>query len=195
DSCRLYIHPGNCAGDRGGGVLGLGWHAALALRGFGRRRKALRREFAIFDVEQRSDYDDLVPERSAEEFLVSFGGARSEISEGKRWDVPGSAGEIKRHRVGHDSGDRPAREHHLPVRRKLWRRPHSSSCELHGHRRRCYSVDEKRERNAPHDVVAIIVNIESANVALIADGCPLAGGWQDRLLAVLNFAQYHLAVA
>ena len=137
-------------------------HAARAIRVFRRRGKPLRGDLAILDIEQRADEHDLAIEVLVEEFAIVFLGAGVKIGQRVGRNRIGATAEIERHRVG-DLAWNPGARQRVGSGAKRARR------ELDRHRGYRLVIDDDVQRNPPHDVVGIVVDVQRADIGALSD--------------------------
>jgi hypothetical protein len=137
--------------------------------------------------------DDLAVEMLPEKFLPPGLRAGAQVGERKGRNVLGAALEVERERVGHRLRDAIAGKRELSVGIDLRRAAERTGGELDRHRGHRLGVHQEHQRHSPHYLVGVSIDVECPDVLLPADRHALAGRRQDRLLAMLDFAEHELA--
>ena len=168
--------------------------ATRCARAFDAGRKALGGLPAVLDIENAAENDDLSGEPAPKVILVVLDGARAQIGKRESRNVVGAAFEVQRHRVRHPAGNAVAGKRQPSAFIEFGCRAERPRSQFDRHRGHLRSVDGEAQRQAPHDVVAVDVNIERTDVLLLAYGDALSWRRLDRLVAAQDFSQHHLAV-
>ena len=175
DASRMNIDAGDRAAPELRGRRLDRQRAARRACRFGAGRKALRRDLAILDIEQRSEQHDLAVEIATKIFRVALFGTGVQIREGERSNVVAAAGEVERQRVGHRARNPVAAEVHRAVGSQFRRLAERTRCQFRGHRWHRAAADREGQRQPSDHVVRVVVDVERTDVALLADRYPLSG--------------------
>ena len=117
-----------------------------------------------------------------------------QIGERIRRDIVRPAVEIERHRIWRADRNPIFSEGYAAVGVDPRRDAESAGRQLQGHRGYALLVGQKQQRHAPHDAVGAAIDVERADIALLADRRPLTRRGQDELVALLYFAEHHFAL-
>ena len=162
-------------------------HAALGPSAFWRGCEALRRDLAVFDVEQRPYEDDLAAELALEKFLVVFRHAGMQVGKGIGGDIIGAALEVERKQISWFC--RELRNEHVGHQRE------SAPRELGCHGGHLFAVHVEAHGDAADHIIGIGMDVERTDVASKSDRDALRGGREQRMILVLDLTQHDFAGA
>ena len=157
------------------------------------RRKALRSKLAVLGIEQRAEDHHLAFERAPEKLLVVAADAAVQIGQRIGLDVGGAAVEIQRHGILDRAGNAVTRQRHAAVLADDGLRLLRARRQLQRHRGDRPLLACKGELHASDDVVGVGVDVERANVLLLADGDTLSGRGTHCAVVTQHLAEHDLA--
>ena len=190
DRGRMRVDAGRRIAGKEGRCF---WHRQRAARTSGifrRGRKTLGGDLAIFHVKRRADNHDFAGEIAAEEFLVALFDTGAQISERVGRNPVGAAVEIKRHGIRDFGGDPIPDKSHCTVGGNHGGAAELACRKLDRHRRLAVAVDNDGERNAPHHVVRIAINVQRSDIGTLPNGEALTWSGPDREVPMLRLTQH-----